>query len=266
MSESQFNNLLADSISSLKSPSFTSKLMALIDSILGYDCAVILGLRKGKHPIYLYDSIENNRELLFDRYLTSAFQDDPFYKMLTIDEQQGVFSLKDVVQRDMDYQTYCNQFYLQTGWKDELSILIKVEETRWVVIYLGCTHVGNSFSLSNVKTLKSYFAVIQSLCQQHWKQTEFLLAEPVFSPESYTAKRREFIEDGLHSFGKDLLSTREKLIARLILQGLDTKEIAKQLDITEGTVKNHRKRIYAQLRVSSLSELFQIFLNHIITH
>ncbi|RMZ62153.1 response regulator transcription factor, partial [Vibrio anguillarum] len=70
----------------------------------------------------------------------------------------------------------------------------------------------------------------------------------------------------LHSFGKDLLSTREKQIARLILQGLDTKEIAKQLDITEGTVKNHRKRIYAQLRVSSLSELFQIFLNHIITH
>nr|WP_237333051.1 helix-turn-helix transcriptional regulator [Vibrio sp. V10_P2A27P122] len=50
------------------------------------------------------------------------------------------------------------------------------------------------------------------------------------------------------------------------MQGLDTKEIAKQLDITEGTVKNHRKRIYAQLRVSSLSELFQIFLNHIITH
>ncbi|MBF4360532.1 response regulator transcription factor, partial [Vibrio anguillarum] len=88
----------------------------------------------------------------------------------------------------------------------------------------------------------------------------------VFSPESYSVKKRKFIEDGLHSFGKDLLSTREKQIARLILQGLDTKEIAKQLDITEGTVKNHRKRIYAQLRVSSLSELFQIFLNHIITH
>ncbi|AQM21387.1 response regulator transcription factor [Vibrio anguillarum] len=266
MTKSQFNNLLADSISSLKSPSFTPNLMAFIASLVNYDCAVILGLRTDKHPIYLYDSIKNNRELLFDRYLTSAFQDDPFYKMLTINEQQGVFSLKDVAKRDMDYQTYCNQFYLQTGWKDELSILIKVEATRWVLIYLGCTHEDNLFSPLNVKTLKSYFSVIQSLCQQHWKQTEFLLAEPVFSPESYSVKKRKFIEDGLHSFGKDLLSTREKQIARLILQGLDTKEIAKQLGITEGTVKNHRKRIYAQLRVSSLSELFQIFLNHIITH
>lgn len=265
MSTIQINSLLAESISSLKSPSFTSKLMALIASIVSYDCAVILGLRKGKHPIYLYDSIENNRELLFDRYLTSAFQDDPFYKMLTIDEQQGVFSLKDAVKRDMDYQTYCNQFYLQTGWTDELSILIEIEATRWVVIYLGCIHTGTSFSSLNVDTLKSYFAVIQSLCQQHWKQTEFLLAEPVFYPESYSIKRRKFIEDGLHSFGKDLLSAREKQIVRLIVQGLDTKEIAKQLNITEGTVKNHRKRIYAQLRVSSLSELFQVFLNHIIT-
>ena len=265
MSESQFNTLLAEAISSLKSSNFTSRLMALIDSILTYDSAVILGLRKGKHPIYLYDSINSNRDLLFDLYLTSAFQDDPFYKMLTIDEKQGVFSLKDIVQRNMEYQTYCNQFYLQTGWKDELGILIEVESTRWVVIYLGCTQAAHSFSPLNVKTLKSYFSVIQSLCQQHWKQTEFLLAEPVFSLESYSAKRRAFIEDGLQSFGKDLLSAREKQIARLIVQGLDTKEIANQLKITEGTVKNHRKRIYAQLRVTSLSELFQVFLNHIIT-
>lgn len=155
MPKSQFNNLLADSISSLKSTNFTPNLMAFIASLVNYDCAVILGLRTDKHPIYLYDSIENNRELLFDRYLTSAFQDDPFYKMLTTDEQQGVFSLKDVAKRDMDYQTYCNQFYLQTGWKDELSILIKVEATRWVVIYLGCTHTSNPFSLSDIEMLNS---------------------------------------------------------------------------------------------------------------
>lgn len=266
MPQSEFNNLLADSISSLKSPSFASKLMNLVGSIIDYDCAVILGLREGKHPIYLYDSIESNRELLFYHYLTRAFQDDPFYKMFSNNKQQGVFALKDVVKWELGFQTYSNKFYLQTGWKDELSILINVEATRWVVIFLGRIHAGSSFSLLNVKTLESYFTIIQSLCKQHWKQTEFLLAEQVIIPESYTDNRREFIREALHSFGKDLLSTREKQIARLILQGLDTKEIAKQLGIAEGTVKNHRKRIYAQLRVTSLSELFQIFLNHIIIH
>mgnify|MGYP000085474935 CR=1 FL=1 len=265
MSESQFNILLADSIASLKSPSFTSKLMKLINSILGHDSAVILGLRRNKHPIYLYDSIENNRQLLFDRYLTSAFQDDPFYKMLSINEQQGVYSLKDIVKKDIDYQTYCNQFYLQTGWKDELSILIKIESTRWVAIYLGCTQAGKSFSSLNIETLKSYFAIIQSLCRQHWQQTEFILAEPVFRAESYSLEKRELIEAGLNSFGEGLLSNREHQVACLIVKGFDTKEIAQQLEITKGTVKNHRKRIYAQLRVASLSELFQVFLNHLIT-
>ncbi|WP_417553830.1 hypothetical protein [Marinomonas fungiae] len=33
----------------------------------------------------------------------------------------------------------------------------------------------------------------------------------------------------------------------------------------QGTVKNHRKRIYSQLKISSLGELFQLFLNHLIT-
>lgn len=265
MAQSQFNRLLAESISSLKSPSFTSKLMALIASIQSYDSAVILGLRTGKHPIYLYDSIENNRHLLFERYLTAAFQDDPFYKMLTVDEQQGVFSLKDASKHDMDYQIYCNQFYRQTGWKDELSILIEIEPDRWVVIYLGYTERDNTFSPYNVEQLHSHFAIIQSLCQQHWRDTEFLLAEPLFHPESYSLQRREMVEESLHSFGHGVLSNREKQIARLIVQGLDSKEIAQQLNIKEGTVKNHRKRIYAQLRVTSLSELFQVFLNHLIT-
>jgi len=266
MPESQINSLLANVISSLKSTNFTSALMALFDSVVNYDCAVILGLRNGKHPIYLYDSIKSNRELLFERYITNAFQNDPFHKHLTTVEQQGVFLLKDVIKLDTDYQTYINQFYQQTGWEDELCILIEVEPSRWVAIYLGSTNKCKPFSLSNIETLRSYFSVIQSLCQQHWKQKEFLLAEPVFSPESYSLKRREWLEHGMLTFGDGLLSKREKQIVRLILKGLDSKEIAVRLAIAEGTVKNHRKRIYTQLRVSSLSELFQIFLNHIITH
>ena len=50
-----------------------------------------------------------------------------------------------------------------------------------------------------------------------------------------------------------------------MVQGLDSEEIAERLQITQGTVKNHRKRIYAQLGVASLSEIFGLFINHAIT-
>lgn len=89
--------------------------MRVIASLLSFDCAVILGYREGKHPIYLYDSIENERELLFQRYLTTSFQNDPFYQKLNANKEQGIFTLKDVVDKDvarndLDYQPTVSSF------------------------------------------------------------------------------------------------------------------------------------------------------------
>ncbi len=84
MPSDAFNTQLAETISALNSPSFTPKLMRVIASLLSFDCAVILGYREGKHPIYLYDSIENERELLFQRYLTTSFKMTRFIKNLTL--------------------------------------------------------------------------------------------------------------------------------------------------------------------------------------
>ncbi len=54
-------------------------------------------------------------------------------------------------------------------------------------------------------------------------------------------------------------------MAGLLLQGLDTEAIAHELGIGSGTVKNHRKHLYAKLHLRSRAELFSFFLNHLIT-
>lgn len=266
MPDHHFNTLLAETISALNTPNFTPKLMRLISALLDFDCAVILGYRDNKHPVYLYDSIENERDLLFQRYLTNSFQNDPFFQQLNQSKQQGIFTLKDAVRKGVDYQTYCDQFYRQTGWKDELSMTIKIESSSWVMFYFGYIEEGKRFSRQKTCQLQSYFAVIQSLCQQHWKQTEFTMSEPVLNPETYSGNLREVIEQALNTFGIDTLTRREQEVASLLVQGFDTKQIATRLNLVQGTVKNHRKRIYSQLNVSSLGELFQLFLNHLITH
>ncbi|PFG57773.1 regulatory LuxR family protein [Vibrio sp. ES.051] len=266
MPDNNFNNLLAEAISALNTPNFTPKLMRVIRTLFHFDCAVILGYREGKHPIYLYDSIENERELLFQRYLTNTFQNDPFFLKLNECKQQGIFTLKDVARKGVDFQSYCEQFYHQTGWKDELSMLIEVEPGRWVMLYFGYMQEGQRFSQQQTRQLQPYFSLIQSLCQQHWKQTEFTLSEPVITASSYSGSIRLAIEQALTTFGADTLTRREQEVASLLAQGFDTKEIAARLHLVQGTVKNHRKRIYSQLNVSSLSELFQLFLNHLITH
>nr|WP_086937861.1 helix-turn-helix transcriptional regulator [Thaumasiovibrio occultus] len=237
--------------------------MRAIGLLIDFDCAVIVGYREGKHPIYLFDSIQSERDLLFQRYLTTSFQHDPFYQKLDSCKQQGIFTLRDVAKKGTDYKDYCAQFYHQTGWKDELSMLIDLGSERWVMIYLGCVDEQKRFDISQLDRLKPYFPIIQSLCQQHWKQTPFTLSQPISSAES--AQLRKLIEQALGSFGKTILTKREQEITALIAQGFDTSEIAQRLGLAHGTVKNHRKRIYAQLNVGSLSELFQLFLNHLIT-
>lgn len=51
------------------------------------------------------------------------------------------------------------------------------------------------------------------------------------------------------------LSAREQEIARLVAEGLSSKEIARRLDLAEGTVKTYRKRIHKKLGAATRSEM-----------
>lgn len=55
----------------------------------------------------------------------------------------------------------------------------------------------------------------------------------------------------------DLLSPREQEIAQLVSHGLTTKEIAARAFVTENTVKQHLKRIFAKTDVRNRAELVQ---------
>lgn len=57
------------------------------------------------------------------------------------------------------------------------------------------------------------------------------------------------------------LTARERQIADLILQGHPTESIAKRLGIGRGTVKNHRRRLYGKLDITSERELFLLYLD-----
>lgn len=64
------------------------------------------------------------------------------------------------------------------------------------------------------------------------------------------------LDEVLENLFADQLTNRETEICRLILQGHPTAGIATHLDISPGTVKNHRKRIYRKLDITSERELF----------
>ena len=71
------------------------------------------------------------------------------------------------------------------------------------------------------------------------------------------------LDGALMSFGEGLLSRREHQICCLAFSGLGNPHIAEVLGISEGTVKNLRKRLYFKMDVTCERELFALFLAHL---
>jgi DNA-binding NarL/FixJ family response regulator len=57
------------------------------------------------------------------------------------------------------------------------------------------------------------------------------------------------------SKGKDLLAKREQEVAKLVAEGLNNRDIAQKLGLSEHTVSNYLFRIYEKLGISSRVEL-----------
>lgn len=56
-------------------------------------------------------------------------------------------------------------------------------------------------------------------------------------------------------FNKNIVTTREKEIIRLIALGLSVTEIADQLYLSKGTIETHKKNIYVKLNVNTAPEI-----------
>ena len=71
----------------------------------------------------------------------------------------------------------------------------------------------------------------------------------------------DILDDNLYFRNKitayDKITRREKEVIKLFVREKSLKEIAKQLNISELTVKTHRQNIYKKLGVNSITELFR---------
>jgi RNA polymerase sigma factor (sigma-70 family) len=58
------------------------------------------------------------------------------------------------------------------------------------------------------------------------------------------------------------LTAREREVFHLIIEGMTTKEIARQLDISTKTAENHRFRALEKLEVRNTAELIRYAVKH----
>lgn len=253
---------LAGVVSAIRHPAFSLQLANYLKQFLHFDHLLILGCRQEKHPIYLFDSISSKRDFLFQRYLTGSYLDDPFYRHAQQRDDSGVLRVQDVIKEPHAITRYAAQFSAATSMYDELCLFVHLDESRWLLLFIGCNEENLARFNSNHRELLRLQPLLEALLRQHWGEHSFALS----AAASDKTALQQFLQSALNSFGTELLSKREQEITLLLIQGLDTQEISVATGIVEGTVKNHRKKIYAKFRINSLSELFQLFLTHLLSN
>ena len=247
-------------VDALHSPAFAAALVHLIRQQVAFDCALLLGV--GQRPVYLHDNLSHQRALLFDRYLTSHFSQDPFMQALQDGLPAGVWTLAQVSKGRLDPE-YRHHFYQATGWQEEVGLILPVRDGFTLMLFLGRLDKRQALRPDEWARLEALFPLVHSLCRQQWREAVPLLAQNPARPDGSDLKAT--VEQAIASVGGDRLTRRERQVAGLLLQGLDTEAIAAELGIGSGTVKNHRKHLYGKLRLGSRAELFNLFLNHLIT-
>ncbi|MFU8776053.1 MAG: helix-turn-helix transcriptional regulator [Roseovarius sp.] len=104
----------------------------------------------------------------------------------------------------------------------------------------------------------------------HW---ELLDGESQLAPHGvvFTIERRSpdristsFDQAVAHFCASHRFTPREAQIFRLALMGFPNSSIAKRLEISVGTVKNHRWRLYSKLDITTERELFRLFLDDVV--
>lgn len=253
---------LAAVVSAIRHPGFSLQLANYLKQFLQFDHLLILGCRTEKHPIYLFDSISSKRDFLFQRYLTGSYLDDPFYRHAQQSNASGVLRVQDVIKETHAINQYAAQFSATTGMYDELCLFVHLDENRWLLLFVGCNEENSARFNSNHRELLQLQPLLEALLRQQWGEHSFALS----AAASDKTELQQYLQSALCTFGSELLSKREQEITLLLIQGLDTQEISVATGIVEGTVKNHRKKIYAKLHINSLSELFQLFLTHLLSN
>lgn len=260
LNTAEWYQALARLVEHMGSQEFPRLLADTCEMASPYDSTLITAFREDTRPLQIYHNLPSqHEETSSSPYFAGAYLLDPFYALYQNRAPSSVYRLRDVAPDKFYDSEYYRSYYAHTGLKDEVAILINVDDDLHVLISLGGRddeHVANKNQLSSLQIITP---LLVSICQQHWR----LIKDSSTLSRNIDSTLGTPLDLAFRNFGKNYLSTRECEVVQLILKGHSSKSIARLLEISEDTVKVHRKRFHAKLDISSQAELFSLFLESI---
>ena len=249
----RWSRRVAELIAEPQRRNLPSELIAALQDLVPYEYSTGYLFRQNAAPLVVYD--ESPGEPV--SYVESPYLLDPAYARFVNGDLPLIARLADLEPDDFRKTEFFAQYYGLFDIVEEICISVPVADDT--TLHMSVYRVGDSpeFSASDEQLLDSLGPIIAEVTRKWWA------AEPVgFSERDPQADRfHERLQNVLSNFGSSILTARERQIVHLTMRGYSDKLTARELDITPGTVRNHKKSIFSKLQVTSQGQVFGLFLD-----
>ncbi|MFG0381376.1 response regulator transcription factor [Pseudomonas sp. zbq_18] len=215
----------------------------------------VLFVYEGNHrPLALFDTFPpDKRHVYVDDYQVGPYLLDPFYLACTRNQAAGLWRLRQFAPDHFYLGEYYLTYYQQTGLTEEVAFFVDLADGAKAVLSLMRSACSPAYSRDEIQLLDCAQSVVEQVVGQAWEQARVQAPRPAHDLDFK-------IREAFDHFGAQVLTAREQEVVQMLLRGHSSASVAEQLAISPGTVKIHRKNIYAKLGISSQSELLGLFV------
>ena len=244
-------------VDALGTPDFPRALTRALHTVVPYEFTVMFAYFEDRQPIDVFDDFSNEkRRVMVDDYQAGPYLLDPFYLNSQAPTTPRLVRLRDLAP-DRFYQgEYFRNYYVQTGLAEEIGFIVDVGDD--VSIVISAMREERVFSAREFRDLEATFPFVEACGRRHWRGLISAFAD---RPAIDGPRLPRLIDQAFQSVGRNLLTPREAEIVEYALKGHSAEATGKALGIASGTVRIHRRNIYAKLRISSQGELFSRFIS-----
>jgi len=253
---------LAHCVDLIGTSEFPESLVNSLKSLVDVDYSEAFAYSQNEKPVCLFHTFDADQQVVFvDDYLKGPYLLDPFFKACGRKVKTGLYRMQDIAP-DRFYQSeYYRSYYIQTGLSEEICFTFYLPNEVAVVISLMRAGESPRFSAREFRILQSVTPIVVSMAKRHWHDA----SRKFDSATALTEKNNDplSIEHKVSELFSQRITPRETQVVAQVLEGHSSDSIARSLGITVGTVRIHRRNIYAKLQISSQQELFSIFFSNI---
>src|ERR1700692_859825 len=213
-----------------------SALSALLKIIVEFDAIFLATFRRDSPPTVAY--FVGTREP-GAHYQDGPYLLDPFYAHFLNRGSDGCFRLSDLAPDGFRRSQYFSTYFGGLNIGDELGLLVAMDPQSSAHVSIVRRPGGARFTKRDCKWLHA--------------------GGPLAPPARHQSVVHDSLQHAYQNFGTSVLTEREHEVTQLLLRGNSAKSIARSLLIATETARNHLKRIYPKLGVTSQAELFALF-------